>query len=538
MLILVAVLIIVVALLNIFQTERPTISETENRVLATWPEWKIEDVVSGKYFADVMAFFSDTFYGRETLVSLSKKMDQLKGYFDDDDFSVIIDPNATQPPPTEDDTIPTLPPLPTLPPVPTTVPTEPTTLPTEPTGPTAPTAPTTEPTEPTMPPVIPVILSDSTASLTVGAAHTLTATVGEGYVNLKWTSDKEDIAFVTDNGNGTATVKALAAGTAAISATVTGGDGEETTCVCIFTITQPNIERPDEVADFLPSGMFIYKGAAYSQSHYSKTYAPKFAELYDYYAKLFPNTRISVLPAPLATITIQDPEVLKKISDQGETLDKMEALIFGNVNFINTKNIYLAHADEYLYYKSDHHWTHRGAYYAYYEFARSLGMTPTPIDEFELKILTDKYIGSMYNYTGDERVKSFYDTVEAYIPTKKCTMTIHGTEWGTIRRDFCIATNYKNYLAFLMGDNGYTVINVPENPQDMTILVIKDSYGNALVPYLTEHYGNIIVIDPRHVSLKLLEEFKDMNLTDILFATNTTSANTKAWYNYYYNMIS
>ena len=60
----------------------------------------------------------------------------------------------------------------------------------------------------------------------------------------------------------------------------------------------------------------------------------------------------------------------------------------------------------------------------------------------------------------------------------------------------------------------------------------------TLVPYLTEHYGNIIVIDPRHASVDLLEEFKDMNLTDILFATNTTSANTQAWYNYYYKMIS
>lgn len=534
MLILVAGLILVLALLNIFQAERPTVSETENRVLATWPEWNTADVASGKYFADIMAFFSDTFYGREELVKLSKKMDQLKGYFDDEDFSVIIDPNATTPDPTEDETVPT---LPTLPPIPTVPPTEPSTVPSVPTDPSDPSNPSI-PSEPTKPPVIPVVLSDSTVSLTVGAAHTLTATVGDGYVNLQWTSDKENVAFVTDNGNGTASVKALAAGTAAISATVADENGELTTCVCIFTITQPTIERPTEVADFLPGGMFIYKGAAYSQSHYSSTWAPKFAELYDYYSKAFPNTRISVLPAPLATITIQDPDILKKISDQGAILDKMEAHIFGDVNFVNTKNIYLAHADEYLYYKSDHHWTHRGAYYAYYEFAKSIGLTPTPIDDFELKILTEKYIGSMYNYTGDERVKKFYDTVEAYIPTKACTMTIHGTEWGTIHRDFCIATNYKNYLAFLMGDNGYTVINVPENPQDMTILVIKDSYGNALVPYLTEHYGNIIVIDPRHASVDLLEEFKDMNLTDILFATNTTSANTKAWYNYYYNMIS
>jgi len=117
-------------------------------------------------------------------------------------------------------------------------------------------------------------------------------------------------------------------------------------------------------------------------------------------------------------------------------------------------------------------------------------------------------------------------------------MTIYGTQWGTLRRNYCIDTNYTNYLAFLMGDNGYTVINVPSNPQDKNILVIKDSYGNAFVPYLTEHYGNIYVVDPRYVSMKVYEEFKDANLTDIVFMINTSSANNKAWYNYFYKAIT
>jgi hypothetical protein len=117
-------------------------------------------------------------------------------------------------------------------------------------------------------------------------------------------------------------------------------------------------------------------------------------------------------------------------------------------------------------------------------------------------------------------------------------MTIYGTPWGTIQRRYCIDTAYTNYLAFLMGDNGYTVINVPENPQDKSILVIKDSYGNAFVPYLTEHYGNIYVVDPRHVSMDVLEEFKDIHLTDIVFMTNSQSANNSAWYNYFYKMIT
>ena len=534
MLLLVAIVVLVITGLNLCQTDRPTVSETENRNLATMPEFSVSALLDGSYFSDTAKFFSDTFYARETLVRLSKKMDRLKSlslfYTDEDDFSVIIDPNATKPPMTQA-TLPTLPPLTQ----PTTQPTTSPWIPPFPTDPDDPTHTTQKPTEP----VIPLLLSDSSASIISGATHVLTAQVGEGYGLLTWKSSNVAVATVTPSTSNTATVAGIAAGTAEITATVSGLNGEVYSLVCTVTVTEPQIEKPDEVADFLPNGMIIYNGAAYTQSYFAgASVAKSFASVYDRYAQLFPNATVSVVPAPLATITITDPKISSQLSDQGWILDQMEKYMTESVHFVNLKGVYKDHATEYLFYKSDHHWTHRGAYYAYAEFVRSRGMEPTPIEEFEVKILNTKYIGSMAYYTGDDRVKSFYDTVEAYLPTKDCTMTIYGTQWGTIRRNYCIDTAYTNYLAFLMGDNGYTVINVPENPQDKSILVIKDSYGNAFVPYLTEHYGNIYVVDPRHVSMDILEEFQDKNLTDIVFMTNSQSANNTAWYNYYYKMIT
>lgn len=515
-LIVVAAAVLTLALLNIFQSDRPTFSESENRLLATWPQFSVDDLVSGKYFSDISAFFSDTFYKRETMVNLSKKLDSLKGIFDED-FSIIIDPNPTSPSPTEDDLIPTLPPLPTS-------------------GPTDPTEPTVDPG--TVPSVIPLTLSSDTASVTVGATCVLSATVGDGYGSLLWTSDHSDIAFVTDNGDGTATVKGLSAGTAAITATVTDSYGAKVTRSCVVTVKAVNQQQPDnDAAAFLPNGLFIYNGAAYSQSYFNKTYSTKLGEVFERFALLFPDSRVSVVTAPLSTIIISDPAVTAKISDQAAILDKIEAVMPDSVNFVNLKNVMKAHSDEYLYFKSDHHWTQRGAYYAYYEFALSVGLSPTPIDRFEKQILNTSYIGSMYNYTKDERVKSFYDTVEAYLPTKSCTMTIYDNGKGTTY-DSCINTAGTTYAsAFIRGDHGYTVINVPDNPQDMTALVFKDSYGVAFVPYLTEHYGNIIVVDARYISLDAVEEFGSMNITDIIFLNNTSTM-TKSWYQKYYNMIA
>ena len=74
-----------------------------------------------------------------------------------------------------------------------------------------------------------------------------------------------------------------------------------------------------------------------------------------------------------------------------------------------------------------------------------------------------------------------------------------------------------------------TVINVPSNPQDQNVLVLKDSFGNAFVPFLCEHYGNIIVADVRTLNFNLYNQLKDYGLTDIIFVNNIQAANSYSW---------
>ncbi len=318
--------------------------------------------------------------------------------------------------------------------------------------------------------------------------------------------------------------------------------------VSVPEVSQPEVSQSDDdstavtppkgQAVFLDTGFVLYNGAAYTQSYFSSANAIKYASVYKKYALLFPDTRINVIIAPLASITILDESVSKRMSDQGKVLDKMEAAIIGDVNFVNLKNVYVEHAEEYLFFKSDHHWTQRGAYYAYFEFARSVGLTPTPIEEFEVTILKENFIGSMYGYTKDERVKYYYDTVEAYLPKKACTMTIYNKNGSTTVYDTCIVDSFKSYSSFIAGDHPYMVINVPENDQNKSILVIKDSYGNAFVPFLTEHYGNIIVVDPRHTNMNLYEKLGDYGLDDIVFLVNSSMGNTSAWHKYFAKLIN
>lgn len=290
-------------------------------------------------------------------------------------------------------------------------------------------------------------------------------------------------------------------------------------------------------AELLDSGYILYDGAAYHSTTYKSEVAQAYADTYALYAQLFPDVRISVVTPPQSAINIKNPYVAAMTNDQGVILDNMESHIYGDVNFVNLRKTFEAHKGEYMYFKSDYHWTQLGAYYAYSDFAKSIGLTPTPLSSFDVTTVSTSFIGRTNDYAHDDRILSFYDTIYAYMPRKTHTMTVHNSDLS-VNRVFsnCIHVSRDSYSCFINGDNPYTVINVPSNDQSKTALVIKESSGNAFVPFLTEHYGNIIVIDPRHINIDIRELVAEKGVDDIIFhATASTCSRTS--YNDYYRAL-
>ena len=302
---------------------------------------------------------------------------------------------------------------------------------------------------------------------------------------------------------------------------------------------------PEEVftdagdAEFIPSGYLLYDGAAYSQAYFNKRVSERYADAYVEYTKIFPGVRITAINHPANSINIKNPYVQAMLNDQGKVLDSMAAVMYGDVNYINLRSTFEKHKGEYLFFKSDFHWTQLGAYYTYCEFAKSVGLTPTPLSAFEDRVLTTEFIGLTNIYAKDDRVNTFYDTLHAYMPRKKHTYTIYYDAEKNIKGqyDTCVHTNILTYSCFLIGDQPYAEIVVPENDQSKVALVIKESSGNAFVPFLIEHYGKIIVIDPRHIDIDIRPLVKNEGVDDIiLFATASTS-NSDAYCNYYLKLI-
>ena len=302
---------------------------------------------------------------------------------------------------------------------------------------------------------------------------------------------------------------------------------------------------PEEVftdagdAEFIASGYLLYDGAAYSQAYFNKRVSERYADAYVEYTKIFPGVRITAINHPANSINIKNPYVQAMLNDQGKVLDSMAAVMYGNVNYINLRSTFEKHKGEYLFFKSDFHWTQLGAYYTYCEYAKSVGLTPTPLSAFEDRVLTTEFIGLTNIYAKDDRVNTFYDTLHAYMPRKKHTYTIYYDAEKNIKGqyDTCVHTNILTYSCFLIGDQPYAEIVVPENDQSKVALVIKESSGNAFVPFLIEHYGKIIVIDPRHIDIDIRPLVKNEGVDDIiLFATASTS-NGDAYCNYYLKLI-
>lgn len=531
-----------VAAFNIIQPDRATVSEAEQRTLAAMPEFSLRSLASGEYFTGVETFVSDTFVGREALVRLSQRAKVAAGAAGDlmhrsggvvvlqagngaadTDIEIVVP--EIDVPQTETAAPETSSPAEAV--IETATPD--TTSDAAAAETSSPDTAAAETTEPAIPGLT-VKLSRSKLYITKGSYATLSASVDPFFegATVSWTAKGAvtltadgDRIRVTGNEAGEAKVTASCGGVSAVCDVIVAEDmtpGANGISNTIIT-NEP---------EFLTSGMFIYKDAVYSIPYLVEKNARAYMAMADYYASLWPHATLSVEVVPLASGMLDREQFGSRVTDQNNLIETINSYSTV-VNGVNCFDEMWSHRDEYLFFKSDHHWTARGAYYAYVAFAKSVGLDPVPITELEEVCLNDAWQGTMYKYSGDERVLSIYDAVYAYLPRKAHTMTIYGATGGKSVYQSSIVQSSKSYGAFIAGDNAYTIINVPENPQDMNVLVFKDSFGNAFVPYLCEHYGNIIVVDPRHVTFNVYEQLKDYPLRDIVFLTNATNPSVASW---------
>ena len=218
---------------------------------------------------------------------------------------------------------------------------------------------------------------------------------------------------------------------------------------------------------------------------------------------LGPDVQTFSMPVPNAAAFYASKEHRSGARDQKAMFDLVRDTLNDDVVFLDAYTELAKHTNEYIYFRTDHHWTHQGAYYAYTVLAKAAGFTPEPQSKFETGQL-ENFVGSLYTYSANYPqaavLKNNPDTVYYWKPFANCetyyyndTNLNNGVLMGTICR---VREDESNkYLVFMGGDRNVMVVNT--DSEGPCIMVIKESYGNALISWLTSHYSKIILIDPR-----------------------------------------
>jgi len=234
--------------------------------------------------------------------------------------------------------------------------------------------------------------------------------------------------------------------------------------------------------------------------------------------------QVYLMVTPLSSGVLKD-----KLPPFAASYDQMEVIKYGqskidkSVKFIDVNKTLESKKDEYIYYKTDHHWTTKGAYYAYREFCNNVGLKPYDTEHFNIERVTENFYGTLQSKVNYNRLKPDY--IETYTPKTKLEYDVQYMDTQTSSSSLYEMKHLNSkdkYSVFLDGNHALVKIktNIENNKK---ILILKDSYAHSFVPFLTEHYSEIHMIDLRYFNMSTNEYIKQFYIDEVLMLYNISS---------------
>ena len=270
------------------------------------------------------------------------------------------------------------------------------------------------------------------------------------------------------------------------------------------------------------SGIFVSDNVGYGLYYFVQKNADWYAAILNEMDKrLEGRAQLYSLIAPInGGVLLSDARQQElHVSDQRESIRYIYSRMAEDIKTVEVFDALRAHVDEYIYFHTDHHWTALGAYYAYTQYAAAAGLTPHTLEQLE-KVEYPNFLGTYYSVSGITSLGANPDTVIAYKPmgTNKMKMTMADGvtyDWFVVNDVTSYGSSMK-YGTFAGGDQPYNVVENPEITDGSACLVIKDSYGNALIPYLVDHYQYLYWVDFRHYKGSIYDLVEEKNIKDVL----------------------
>lgn len=265
-------------------------------------------------------------------------------------------------------------------------------------------------------------------------------------------------------------------------------------------------------------------GAAYAEmvNKYRETIGSKV----NIYSMTIPNS-----------IEFYCPEKVKRYTNpQRPFIDNIHSLLASGVKAVDAYTSLRRHIDEDIYLRTDHHWSPLGAYYAAEAFAKEAGVPFKSLDKYDRRVIRN-FVGSMYGYSKDISIKKAPENFVYYVPI--------GVDYATTYVVYDINKNYQvtreskpmagpyfykfndgsggAYSTFMGSDKKLTQVKT-STKNGRKVLIIKDSYGNALPGYLFFSFEEVHVVDARYFTKNMKRYVEGHKITDILFVFNVFNA--------------
>ena len=223
---------------------------------------------------------------------------------------------------------------------------------------------------------------------------------------------------------------------------------------------------------------------------------------------------LTLMPVPTASCILWEKlPALTPEADQGAVITAAED---AGLSVFNVSTALEAHRREYIYYRTDHHWTSLGAYYAWAAWREAAGKPPAPVEAWIREPLTDRFLGTTWAKVNDPFAVP--DTIEAWYRTLDHAVSYNG---GTSTADTIYARKYLDtadpYGVFFHSNQADAVI---QGPGEGRLLILKDSYANCFAQFCLDDYEQTHLIDLRFFRGSVSAYAAEHGITEVLVLYN------------------
>ena len=442
-----------------------TVSKVENRDLAAKPEFTVASLLDGTYISKLESYYTDTFPLREQLLKANRAMNHFYYYAGagDDNLLIIGSTSGAE------------------------------------NG------------------------GESLSAVQKAAQGGTSAASSGGTETAPSSSAASSSASSADKPAASSAASSAAASSAAASSAASSAAAEP-------TVEEPPLDNPDESAATQAGNVIVVGNRAMEIPTADDEIIARYAQaVNNLAAAMGSGVRTISLITPNGGEFYSPESMHTGLHSQKDMIDRCYADMDADILKVDAYTALREHVNDYIYFRTDHHWTALGAYYAYTMFCKTAGFEAVPLEKFQ-KGTYENFVGSMYTFTSgypqSETLKENPDTLDYYLPIVETHAKYYAD--ATLTNGVPISVVYtklddsvsNKYLCFIGGDNPVCVIDTAADGP--VCIVLKESYGNAFVPFLTSHYSRIIVIDPREFnrdgkpSLDLKAFAKEQGIDDLI----------------------